>query len=270
MWTIESPDRALVLSGASVSVCFPARNEERTIEQAIAPALMLQRLGLVEQVVVADLSDDATPRLAKELGAEVYRQDELQPQYGPVLGKGDAMWRSLSVLTGEIIVFLDADSELTGSHYISGLAGPIITGDASFVKGYYRRPFRDEQGRVSPDGGGRVTELCAKPLLRMFFPELAAVRQPLAGEIAGTRMLFDRLPFGCDYGVDVGLLIDAYNTVGLDRLAQVNLDVRQNAHQPLGDLGRMADEVLRAVMWRTASHMGDAREICVRPSLVAS
>jgi glucosyl-3-phosphoglycerate synthase len=160
------------------------------------------------------------------------------------------MWRALPVLTGDVICFLDADSEHFGAHFACGLLGPLLCGTGiSFVKGLYRRPFR--VGDVTlPDGGGRVTELTARPLLNLFYPDLAAVAQPLAGEVAARRELLEAIPFVTGYGVDIALLLDAYRAVGLDAIAQVDLDVRQNAHQSLRELGPMAFAVLRALASR--------------------
>jgi glucosyl-3-phosphoglycerate synthase len=172
------------------------------------------------------------------------------PAYGPVLGKGDALWRSLSVLTGDVVCFLDADSEEFGEHYAVGLASPLAAGDEiAFVKAFYRRPFR-AGGRVEPGGGGRVTELLARPLLDRFYPELAGFHQPLAGEVAARRDLLMGLPFATGYAVDIAMLIDVWRLVGLDHLAQVDLDVRQNQHQPLADLGPMAADVLAGMVSR--------------------
>jgi glucosyl-3-phosphoglycerate synthase len=235
---------------ATISICLPARNEARTIGAILEQLLPLRERGLVDQLVVVDNSTDGTAEIATRLGAEVHDQDELMPELGPVLGKGDAMWRALPVLHGELICFLDADSERFGAHFACGLLGPLICGPAiSFVKGFYRRPFRVGE-TVFPDGGGRVTELTARPLLNLFYPDLAGIEQPLAGEIAARRELLERLPFATGYGVDIALLLDAYGAVGLDGLAQVDLDVRQNAHQPLRDLGPMAYSVLHAVATR--------------------
>jgi glucosyl-3-phosphoglycerate synthase len=234
----------------TVSICLPARNEEATIGPILRELLPLIEAGAIDQVAVLDDSTDATAQIARSLGAEVYQQHSLMPEFGPVLGKGDAMWRSLGALSGEVICFLDADSEEFGAHYACGLLGPLLcSDDASFVKGFYRRPFRVADVTL-PDGGGRVTELTARPLLNLFYPELAAVEQPLAGEVAAPRELFERLPFMTGYGVDIALLIDAYEQVGLEAIAQVDLDVRQNAHQPLRDLGPMASAVLHAVSLR--------------------
>ena len=235
---------------ASVSVCLPARDESRTIGAILEQLLPLRDQGVIDQLVVLNDSTDDTGLIARRLGAEVHQQSELAPELGPVLGKGDAMWRALEVLDGEIVCFLDADSEAFGAHFACGLLGPLLceTG-VSFVKGFYRRPFRVGE-TVFPDGGGRVTELTARPLLRMFYPQLAEIRQPLAGEVAVRRQLLERLPFATGYGVDIALLIDAFNEVGIDAIAQVDLEVRQNAHQPLEALGPMASAVLEAVTLR--------------------
>lgn len=234
----------------TVSVCLPARNEVRTIAPIVEQLLPLREQGVVDQVVVVDNSTDGTDRIARELGAEVHDQSDLMPDLGPVLGKGDAMWRALPVLRGELICFLDADSECFGPHFACGLLGPLLLRpEISFVKGFYRRPFRIG-GTVFPDGGGRVTELTARPLLSVFYPDLTGVEQPLAGEVAARRELLERLPFVTGYGVDIALLLDAFAEVGLDGLAQVDLEVRQNAHQPLRELGPMAESVLQAVAVR--------------------
>jgi len=243
-------DRLAAERSSTVSVCLPARNEARTIGPILAELVPLRERGILDQIVVVDRSSDGTAEIAHEFGAEVHDQDELMPELGPVLGKGDAMWRALPVLTGDVICFLDADSERFGAHFACGVLGPLLCGsEISLVKGFYRRPFRVAEVTV-PDGGGRVTELTARPLLNLFYPDLAAVRQPLAGEIAARRDLLEQLPFATGYGVDIGLLIDAYALAGLDAIAQVDLDVRQNAHQPLRDLGPMAYAVLRAVAVR--------------------
>jgi len=244
------PRRLAAERQATVSVCLPARDEARTIGAILEQLLPLRELGVVDQVVVVDDSTDGTSEIARALGAEVHDQRDLMPELGPVLGKGDAMWRALPVLSGELVCFLDADSEGFGGHFACGLLGPLVCGDGfSFVKGFYRRPFR-VGAAVFPDGGGRVTELTARPLLNLFYPDLAGVEQPLAGEMAARRELLERLPFATGYGVDIALLIDAYGAVGLDRIAQVDLDVRQNAHQPLRELGPMAYAVLHAVAAR--------------------
>lgn len=231
----------------TVSVCVPARDEAATIGATVSELVALQGAGVVDQVLVVDHSSDGTGEIAAGLGAEVRDQERLRPELGPVQGKGDAMWRALGECTGEIICFLDADSEDFGPHFACGLLGPLLCrSDISFVKGFYRRPFRMGQTTL-PDGGGRVTELTARPLLNLFYPDLAGIQQPLAGEVAARRELLEALPFVTGYGVDIALLLEAYEAVGLEGLAQVDLDVRQNAHQQLRELGPMAYAVLRAV-----------------------
>jgi glucosyl-3-phosphoglycerate synthase len=236
----------------SVSVCVPARNEEDTIGPIASDLVGLRELGAIDEVLVIDAaSTDRTRAIAEEAGADVRDESDLLPEQGMVLGKGDAMWRALSVMESDVVVFLDADSEGFGPHFASGLAGPLVCGDTGieYVKAFYRRPLKlgDE---TLPEGGGRVTELTARPLLNLFYPELAGFRQPLAGEMAGTRELLQRLPFATGYAVEIALLIDAWREVGLDGLAQVDIEMRQNRHQPLADLTQMAYAVLRAVSIR--------------------
>ena len=241
-------ERLAAERAASVSVCLPTREEARTVGRIVSALVELRERGAIDQVIVVDAdSADGTAAIAAHCGAEVHQQAGLLPGFGPVRGKGDALWRALTVATGDVVCFLDADSEDFGSHFACGMVGPLVC-DAGvrFVKAFYRRPFK-LGGTVAPEGGGRVTELTARPLLKMLYPELAAFRQPLAGEMAARRELLERLPFVTGYGVEVALLIDAYRAVGLDALAQVDLDVRQNRHQPLSELGPMADAVLGAV-----------------------
>jgi glucosyl-3-phosphoglycerate synthase len=245
-------ERLVAAGGPSVSICLPARDEERTIGPIVEALMPLREAGIAEEIVVVDGSSDATAAIARDAGATVHPQAGLLPELGPVLGKGDAMWRALSVLRGEIVCFVDADSGGFGEHYARGLIGPLLCGEGvAFVKGFYERPFK--VGDVTlPSGGGRVTELTARPLLNLFYPELAGIRQPLAGEFAARRELLERLPFVTGYGVETGLLIDAYRAVGIDGLAQVDLDVRQNDHQPLVDLAAMAHAVALTVAKRLA------------------
>jgi glucosyl-3-phosphoglycerate synthase len=236
----------------TISVCVPAREEAATIAAIVAPLVALREAGVVDQVVVADGdSRDGTGAIAAALGADVLNPAELLPEFGPVHGKGDAMWRALSVLTGDLVCFVDADSEDFGAHFACGLLGPLVCEPGvQFVKGFYRRPFKANGGPAEPTGGGRVTELTARPLLQAFYPELAGVLQPLAGEFAARRELLERMPFCTGYAVEMGLLLDVHAEAGIGALAQVDLDVRQNRHQPLEDLTPMAAAVLGAVTSR--------------------
>ena len=234
----------------TASVLLPARNEAPTIGPIVEALVPLRERGVIDQIAVLDDSTDGTGDIAADLGAEVYAQSALRPEYGEVLGKGDAMWRGMSIARGDVVCFLDADSEDFGPHFALGLLGPVLTDERiSFVKGFYRRPLRLEGMRL-PTGGGRVTELTARPLLNRFFPELAGFLQPLAGEIAARREVLEQIPFACGYGVDIAMLVDVWRRVGIDALAQVDLDVRQNQHQPLTDLGPMAAAVLAAIVRR--------------------
>jgi glucosyl-3-phosphoglycerate synthase len=245
----------------------PVLDEAETIGAIAGELVALRERGAVDQVVVVDGgSRDGTASIAARAGAEVYRQADLLPEFGPVLGKGDGMWRALSVLFGDVVVFVDGDSSDFGPHFVCGLAGPILCGPApvDFVKGRYRRPFR-VGAETLPEGGGRVTELTARPLLELFFPALAAFGQPLAGEFAARRSLLERLPFVTGYGVEVALLIDIYREVGIEAMAEVDLDVRQNRHQPLAALGAMAEAVAAAILAR-AGHLDPTAE--ERPPLI--
>jgi glucosyl-3-phosphoglycerate synthase len=244
-------ERLLAERTGTVSVCLPAREEAGTIKGIVETLAELRGRGLLDQVVVIDAnSADGTAALAAAAGAEVHQQASLLPEFGPVLGKGDAMWRSLSVLTGDVVCFLDADSGEFGPHFPCGMIGPLVcVPDVQFAKGAFRRPFKVGDVEM-PDGGGRVTELTARPLLNLFYPELAGFRQPLAGEFAARRELIERMPFATGYAVEIAMLIDAYRMVGPWSLAQVDIDVRQNRHQPLTELGPMAYAVLRAVAER--------------------
>jgi glucosyl-3-phosphoglycerate synthase len=234
----------------SVAICLPARNESATIGPIVRSLVGLRERRIVDEVLVVDDSSDGSAAIAETAGATVHRQADLLPQLGPVLGKGDAMWRALSVINSEIVCYLDSDSEIFGAHFARGLLGPLIRDPKlALVKGFYRRPFK-AAGMTLPEGGGRVTELMARPLLNRFYPELAAFRQPLAGEFAVRRDLLESLPFAPGYGVEIGLLLDAYRSVGIAGLAQVDLGVRQNRHQELRQLGPMAAAVLAAVTER--------------------
>jgi glucosyl-3-phosphoglycerate synthase len=228
-----------------ISVCLPARNCAGTVGAIVEQLDALREQDLIDELVVIDgNSEDETASRAAAAGARVHRESDLMAEIGPVLGKGDAMWRALSVLEGELICFLDADLDQFSAHYVTGLLGPLIElEEVEFVKALYRRPFRVGELAV-PDGGGRVNHLLARPALAIFYPELAGVDQPLAGEVAARRSLLERLPFTTGYGVEIAMLLDTYAEVGLDGMAQVDLDIHHNSHQPLLALSTMAYEVL--------------------------
>jgi glucosyl-3-phosphoglycerate synthase len=236
----------------TVTLILPTREVAGTIGPILDTVAGLnERSGLVSQVVVVDAdSADGTADIARDHGAEVYSENELRPEFGPAQGKGDAMWRALSVARGDIIMYADADTTDFFEHFIYGTLGPLLTvPGVKFCKAAYRRPFASDSGPMA-DGGGRVTELMAKPLLNFFYPELTGFVQPLAGEFAVSRDLLLRTPFLTGYGVEIALLIDLLGAAGLDALSQVDLGSRQNRHQPLFDLTRMSSAVLRALARR--------------------
>ncbi len=232
-----------------VTVVLPTREVADTIGPIVEA---LAGLGdLIDQILVVDAaSEDGTAEVARSLGAEVHEESELVPELGPVLGKGDAMWRALSVARGDIVAYMDSDTRDFCAHFARGLLGPLLMEEGiDFVKGSFRRPLAGEPAD-RPLGGGRVTELTARPLFSAFYPELAAFSQPLAGEVAAWRALLERLPFACGYAIETWMLLHARDELGIDRMAQVDLDERRNHHQSLEQLGPMSYAVLRVILER--------------------
>jgi glucosyl-3-phosphoglycerate synthase len=230
---------------SAVSVVLPARECAETIGPIVES---LRECGQV--LVVDSASADGTAAIAAAAGAEVHQEAELLLEFGPVLGKGDAMWRALSVVRHDVVAYVDADTRGFNAHFVTGLAGPLLTApEIQFVKGAYARPFVVD-GAVVEDGGGRVTELMARPLLRAFYPELAELRQPLAGEFAGRRELFESIPWATGYAAEISMDIDIWKQVGIDAIAQVDIGERRQPHQPLKSLSRMASTILAAVCAR--------------------
>jgi glucosyl-3-phosphoglycerate synthase len=238
--------------GLTVSLVLPSRNVADTVGRIIETVNILnEEAPLVEQIMVVDAdSTDGTAEVAASKGAVVYSENELLSYYGDAHGKGDAMWRSLSVTRGDLVMFADADTKDFKPQFIYGTLGPIITvPGVRFVKGAFRRPFKSNQS-VEEDGGGRVTELTTKPLFNLFYPELTGFVQPLAGEFVADKELFSSIPFLTGYAVETGIMIDVLKKVGLGAMSQVDLGTRQNRHQSLFDLGRMSYSALRAVARR--------------------
>ena len=233
----------------TVSVVLPAREVADTIGPIVDGVLGLG--ALVDQVLVVDAaSADGSADIAARAGAQVCQEAELAPDFGPVLGKGDAMWRSLAAASGELVVYVDADTPRFDPHFVTGLLGPLVCEEGvRFVKGAYARPFA-AGGIELPEGGGRVSRLTARPLLAAFYPDLAGLRQPLAGEVAATRELLEQIPFTTGYGVETAMLLDVLALAGVAAMAQVDLGERRNAHQPLAALEPMADSVLAVVCER--------------------
>jgi glucosyl-3-phosphoglycerate synthase len=234
--------------GLSVSAVLPAREVATTIGGILDQIRRLnERAPLVDELLVIDAgSRDGTAEVARLAGANVHDESELVPQLGPALGKGDAIWRALAVARGDLVLYLDSDTIDFGPQYVYGMLGPLLADpEVQFVKACYTRPLT-AGGSVQVDGGSRVTELTAKPLLNLFYPELTGFAQPLAGEIAASRELLASIPFLTGYAVEIAMLIDVLGVAGLDAMAQVDLGSRTNPNQSLFALGKMAYAVARA------------------------
>lgn len=247
-------------TGQTVSVVLPALNEEETVGEIVAIIRhdLMQQVPLVDEIVVVDSgSTDRTSQVAAAAGATVVHRDEILPRLPAVPGKGEVLWRSLLATSGDIVCFIDADLKEFSSDFVSGIVGPLLTDPGvDLVKGMYDRPLGGAAGQ-----GGRVTELMARPLLNMHWPQLAGFVQPLGGEYAARRSLLEQLPFPVGYGIELGMLIDALHLVGLDALAQVDVGVRKHRHQDGQALGRMSAAIYRTAQLRLA------RGHLVRPSL---
>jgi glucosyl-3-phosphoglycerate synthase len=240
-------------AGQRVSVVIPARDEETTVGQ-VAGTLrrrLMDRIGLVDEVLVVDAdSTDSTGDVARDAGAVVVRQSEVLPEAGTAPGKGEALWKGLAAAEGDLLVFIDADLHDVDPRFVVGLLGPLLTDESvGFTKATYDRPLRVD-GELHASGGGRVTELLARPLLATFWPELAWLAQPLSGEYAGRRELLESLPFVRGYGVELAMLVDIVDRVGVDAIAQVDLGRRIHEHQSLAALSRMASEILHVALGR--------------------
>ncbi|RSS50445.1 glucosyl-3-phosphoglycerate synthase [Streptomyces sp. WAC01280] len=290
-WSVADRPMERILAAkrnTKVSVVLPALNEEATVGDIVAVIrreLMSEAVPLVDELVVLDSgSTDRTAEVAAAAGARVVARDAILPRIPAVPGKGEVLWRSLMVTSGDVICFVDADLRDFSADFVTGIVGPLLTDpDVDFVKAMYDRPFGAEpdgpasgavsdqlaSGAVSdqpasdktPGQGGRVTELVARPLLNLHWPQLAGFVQPLGGEYAARRSLLERLPFPVGYGVELGLLVDALHTVGLDALAQVDVGVRKHRHQDERALGRMAAAIYRTAQLRLS------RGHLVRPRL---
>jgi glucosyl-3-phosphoglycerate synthase len=247
-------------TGSTVSVVLPALNEEATVGTIAAAILhdLVEQVPLVDEVVVVDSgSTDRTSEVAAAAGARVVHRDVILPTVPTLPGKGEVLWRSLLVTRGDIVCFVDADLRDFSSDFVTGIVGPLLTDpQLHLVKAMYDRPLGEAAGQ-----GGRVTELMARPLLNLHWPQLAGFVQPLGGEYAARRSLLERLPFPVGYGVELAMLVDALHTVGLDALAQVDVGVRKHRHQDGQALGRMAAAIYRTAQLRLA------RGALIRPVL---
>ena len=239
--------------GVTISLALPTLNEEKTVGKIISTIKrrLVEQYSLIDEMIVIDSnSQDRTAEIAESLGVPVFQHPEVLPQYGSYRGKGEGLWKSLQVTTGDIIVWIDSD--ITGIHpkFVYGLIGPLLVQPRiGFVKGFYRRPLR-LGGELLTTGGGRVTELTARPLINLFYPQLSGVVQPLAGEMAGRRKILQSVPMFTGYGVETGLLIDILERFGLQSIAQVDLQERVHRNQTLLSLSKMAFAIVQVVMKR--------------------
>ena len=245
--------------GLSISLALPALNEEDTVGsviRTIKQSLMLDVPLLDEVVLIDSNSDDRTREIAEESDIPVYIHQSVLPQYGLRRGKGEALWKSLYCTRGDIVIWLDTDIVNIHPRFAYGLIGPLLLRpDIQFVKGFYRRPLKVGD-KIQAGGGGRVTELTARPLLNLFYPELSGVIQPLSGEYGGRRTALEQVKFFSGYGVEIGLLIDIFQKFGLNAISQVDLQERIHHNQALEALSKMSFAIIQAVMSRLEPRYG--------------
>ncbi|HEY7220111.1 MAG TPA: glucosyl-3-phosphoglycerate synthase [Candidatus Binatia bacterium] len=237
----------------TISLGLPALNEGETIGN-IARTIkrrLVDEWPLIDEIVLIDSgSTDETVKIAEDVGIPVHLHQDVLPQHGSFCGKGEALWKSLFVLKGDIIAWVDTDIRNFYPGFVYGLLGPLLREpEIQYVKGFYRRPIKTD-GKLVSEGGGRVTELTVRPLFNLFYPELSGMIQPLAGEYAGRRTALERVPFFTGYGVETGLLIDLFNEIGLDAIAQVDLEERVHRNQSLASLSQMSFAIIQVVMQR--------------------
>jgi glucosyl-3-phosphoglycerate synthase len=238
--------------GLTVSVCLPTRDEAATVGTIVkALRKSLERSRLIDEIVVMDAgSVDDTATIALAEGARVFREQDVLPEEGPGSGKGEALWKSLHACRGDVICWIDADIRNFHPRFVHGLLGPLLMDpEVLYVKAFYERPIR-ERNSLRSTGGGRVTELVARPLLNLLWPQLAGIVQPLSGEYAGRRVALEQVPFSSGYGVELGLLVDLAERFGMDAIAQVDLERRVHRNQEVQALGRMSFGILQAVFLR--------------------
>ncbi|HEY6058354.1 MAG TPA: glucosyl-3-phosphoglycerate synthase, partial [Candidatus Limnocylindrales bacterium] len=239
--------------GLTISLVLPTLDEEETIGPIVRRATkeLVERFPLLDEILVVDsASTDATREIAANEGARVVEHHTILTRYGSYKGKGEGLWKSLFETSGDLVVWADTDVQAWHPRFVYGTLGPLLHEPRiQYVKGYYQRPIV-EGGVLKEGGGGRVTELVARPLINLFFPELSGLIQPLAGEYAGRRTLLETLPFFTGYAVEIGHLIDIAERVGLEGLGQVDLERRVHRNQELEGLSRMSFVILQAVMKR--------------------
>ncbi len=252
-WDIKKLVEEKEKQDLKISLCLPTLNEEKTIGKEIVmfKSELMDRYPLLDEIAVIDSgSTDNTRETAATFGADVYLSSEILPQYGEKKGKGENLWKAVYELTGDIIVYVDADIKNIHPRFAYGLVAPLIyRPEVHYVKAFYDRPLAFSQG-VRPSGGGRVTEILTRPLFSLFFPDLTGLVQPLSGEYAVRREVLEKISFPIGYGVETSHLIDVYEKWGMKAIAQVDLDQRVHRNQETRDLGKMAFGILRAFLFR--------------------
>jgi glucosyl-3-phosphoglycerate synthase len=252
-WDIKKLVEEKEKQGLKISLCLPTLNEEKTIGKEIImfKSELMDRYPLLDEIAVIDSgSSDNTCEIAETFGADVYLSADILPQYGEKKGKGENLWKAVYELTGDIIIYVDADIKNIHPRFAYGLVAPLIyRPELKYVKAFYDRPLAFSQG-VRPSGGGRVTEILTRPLFSLFFPDLTGLVQPLSGEYAVRREVLHSIPFPIGYGVETSHLIDVYEKWGMEAIAQVDLDQRVHRNQETRDLGKMAFGILRAFLFR--------------------
>ena len=237
-----------------ISLCLPTLNEEKTIakEIIIMKSELMTRYPLLDEIVVIDSgSTDKTVQIAESFDAKVYSAEELLPDHGWYKGKGENLWKALYITVGDIIIYLDADIKNIHHRFAYGLLGPLLMYDhIKYTKAFYDRPIAIGKSKIRPTGGGRVTELVIRPLFSLFFPELTQILQPLSGEYAGYREVFEKIPFPIGYGVETSMILDICEKWGLDVIAQVDLERRVHRNQDTKALGRMSFVVIKTFLKR--------------------
>ncbi len=236
--------------GLTISLALPALNEEETVGTVIGTIQreLMQRVPLIDEMVLIDSnSNDRTREIAREFGVPVHIHQEILPRLGARKGKGEALWKSLLVTRGDIVAWIDTDIANIDPRFVYGIIGPLLLNPkVQLVKGFYQRPLRVGD-KTQAGGGGRVTELTARPLLNLFYPELSGIIQPLSGEYAGRRTALEQIPFFSGYGVEIGMVIDIFDRFGIEGIAQVDLLERVHHNQELDALSKMSFAILQAV-----------------------
>ncbi|MGD9009684.1 MAG: glucosyl-3-phosphoglycerate synthase, partial [Desulfobacteraceae bacterium] len=240
-----------------ISLCLPTLNEEKTIakEIVIFKSELMTRYPLLDEIIVIDSSStDHTREIAREFGADVYEATDILPHLEQFKGKGENLWKALYITKGDIIVYLDADIKNIHHRFAYGLIAPLLLNEQiKYTKAFYDRPIATSDNQVRPTGGGRVTELVIRPLFSLFFPELTQILQPLSGEYAGYREIFEQIPFPIGYGIETSMILDIYHRWGLEVMAQVDLEKRVHHNQDTKALGKMSFAILKTFINRKAA-----------------